>query len=86
MNYTISLSRRAEKEVLDLPPRTFSRIQEAIDRLGETPRPVGVRKLQGRDTDWRIRVGQFRILFSIDDSRHHIIIHRVTNRKDVYRL
>jgi len=48
-------------------------------------RPPGVRKLRGRERDWRIRVGRFRVLYSIDDASRKIVVHRVTDRKDVYR-
>ena len=85
MSYRVELSRRAEKEVLKLDDAMFARVKSAIDGLSETPRPSGVRKLQGRENDWRIRVGQLRILFSIDDVSKLILVHRVTDRKDVYR-
>ena len=86
MSYTLEFSRRAEKEVLALPHPLFLKIQEAFDRLVDSPRSRGARKLQGRTNDWRRRVGRYRILYSIDDSRHSILVHRVTDRKDVYRL
>ena len=86
MSYRVELSRRAEKEVLRLDDAMFARVKSAIDGLSELPRPSGVRKLQGREDDWRIRVGPFRILFSIDDASKLILVHRVTDRKDVYRL
>lgn len=86
VRYTVELSRRAEKEVLALPNIMFAKVRDALDRLVETPRPVGVRKLKGRTNDWRIRVGRYRILYAIDDNRHAIAVHRVTDRKDVYRL
>lgn len=85
MSYRVELSRRAEKEVLKLDGAMFARVKTVIDELSETPRPSGVRKLQGRENDWRIRVGRFRVLYSVDDADRRIIIHRVTDRKDVYR-
>jgi mRNA interferase RelE/StbE len=85
VKYAIELSRRAEREFLKLDAASAARIKAAIDNLAEISRPVGVRKLEGRQNDWRIRVGRFRVLYSIDDANKKILIHRVTDRKDVYR-
>jgi mRNA interferase RelE/StbE len=85
MSYVVVFSRRAEKEVLDLDASMFGRVKKAVDGLRENPRPPGVRKLKGRDSDWRVRVGSYRIVFSIDDSTKTVAVHRVTDRKDVYR-
>lgn len=85
MTFSIELTRRAAREVLDLDAAKFTRIGAAIDGLITNPRPPGVRKLKGRADDWRIRVGNFRIIYSIDDATHAVLIHRITDRKDVYR-
>ena len=85
MSYEIKLTRPAEKEVFDLDAATFRRIQAVIDGLSENPRPAGVRKLKGRENEWRIRVGRFRVLYGIDDALKRIVVYRVTDRKDVYR-
>lgn len=85
MKYVIELSRRAEKEFLRLDTVSMARVRAAIDGLQNVPRPIGVRKLEGRQNDWRIRVGRFRVLYRIDDANKRILIHRVTDRKDVYR-
>jgi mRNA interferase RelE/StbE len=85
VSYEIELTGRAEKEILKLPAAMFERIKAAIDGLGENPRPLGVRKLRGRETEWRLRVGRLRVLYTIEDATRRILIHRVTDRKDVYR-
>ncbi len=85
MSYKIELTRRAEKEVLGLDEASFTRVKAAIDALAQNPRPAGVRKLQGRENEWRIRVGRFRVLYSIEDASLRVLVHRVTDRKDVYR-
>ena len=85
MSYEIEVTRRAEKEILKLDTGMFGRIRAAIDGLGENPRPVGVRKLRGRETEWRMRVARFRVLYTIEDATRRIVVHRVTDRKDVYR-
>jgi mRNA interferase RelE/StbE len=85
VSYEIELTRRAEKEILKLDTAIFEQIRAAIDGLGENPRPPGVRKLRGRESEWRIRVGRLRILYTIQDTTRRILVHRVTDRKDVYR-
>ena len=85
MSYEIELTRRAEKEILKLDAAMFEQIRAVIDSLGDNPRPVGVRKLRGRESEWRIRVGRFRVLYTIHDATRRILVYRVTDRKDVYR-
>ena len=85
MSYEIELSRRAEKEILKLNAAMFGRIRAAIDGLSENPRPLGVRRLRGREGEWRMRVGRFRVLYTIEHATRRILVHRVTDRKDVYR-
>ena len=57
----------------------------AITRLGSDPRPPGCKKLSGSARDWRIRVGDFRVLYEIDDPKKAVRIMRVRHRRDVYR-
>jgi mRNA interferase RelE/StbE len=85
VSYEIELTRRGEKEILKLDTAIFEQVRAAIDGLGENPRPLGVRKLRGRESEWRIRVGRFRVIYTIEDSTRRILIHRVTDRKDAYR-
>ena len=85
MSYDVVLTRRAEREILKLDDTTFARVRAAIDALAEDPRPSGVRKLQGRDNEWRIRVGRYRVLYAVEDQTKRIVVYRVTDRKDVYR-
>ena len=84
MKYNVFLSRRAEKEVLSLDDKTYSRIITVIFSLGDDPRPSGSRKLKVRDSLWRVRVGNFRIVYSIDDRVRIVGISRVSDRKDAY--
>jgi len=60
------------------------RISAAIDSLSREPRPTGSVKLAGRD-DFRIRVGDYRIVYGVDDSRRLIVVARIAHRRDVYR-
>jgi len=60
------------------------RIAEAIDRLAADPRPHGVVKLAGRD-DFRMRVGDYRIVYAVDDAERVVLVARIAHRRDVYR-
>ena len=82
--YTIHIKRSAEKEMDRLPARTFKRVTQAILRLERNPRSPGAQKLRGVQ-DYRLRVGQYRILYAIDDRKRVVEIIAVGHRRDVYR-
>ena len=85
MSYLVKLRRSAEKELDRLPEKTHDTIVTALKALEETPRPVGVKKLHGRE-GYRIRVGNFRVLYVIDESRKIVDVFSIADRKEVYRL
>lgn len=60
------------------------RVKAAIDTLAENPRPSGAVKLAGRD-DYRVRVGDYRIVYAVDDAERLVIVARIAHRRDVYR-
>jgi mRNA interferase RelE/StbE len=64
--------------------RIRDRIQAAIDGLAHNPRPSGVMKLAGRD-DYRVRVGDYRIVYAVDDDDRLVIVARIAHRREVYR-
>ncbi len=82
--YSVQIKRSAEKEMDSLPESVFDRIAESIRVLETEPRPHGSRKLRGLE-QYRLRVGTYRILYTVDDSNHIIEIIAVGHRKDVYR-
>jgi len=82
--YTVRIKRSAEKEMDRLSDRVFRRITQAILRLERDPRPPASKKLRGVQ-DYRLRVGQYRILYSVDDSERVVVISAVGHRRDVYR-
>lgn len=84
MTYQVSFLRRAQKELSDLPVVPYTAIRDAIRALANDPRPSGCRKLTGRD-GWRIRVGNFRVLYDIDDTQQTVTVIHIGNRRDVYR-
>ena len=82
--YTILIKRSAEKELDRLPPRTFERVAKAILKLERDPRPKGSKKLRGMQ-DYRLRLGEYRILYCIDDNDRIVEVIAVGHRRDVYR-
>ena len=84
MNYSIFILRRAQKELAQLPNMAYKRTKNAIHKLAENPRPRGCRKLSGRD-GWRIRVGDYRVIYEIDDIQQTVTVLHFGHRRDVYR-
>jgi mRNA interferase RelE/StbE len=82
--YKISVRGKAKKQILQISPPHFQRIKNQIDKLRENPRPNGAKKLKG-ESGYRIRVGNYRILYEIDDKAKLLIIYRVKHRRDVYK-
>jgi len=85
MPYIVKLKRSAEKELDRLPEKLYDRIIASLLALKENPYPAGVKKLQGREGH-RIRVGNYRILYVVDESRKVIDVFSIADRKEVYRL
>lgn len=84
MSYALSILPRAQKELAQLPRGAYKQVREAIRGLGHEPRPAGCLKLAGRD-GWRIRVGDHRVIYEIDDDQRSVTILHVGHRRDVYR-
>jgi len=82
--YKLSITRRAEKEIRQLDRQTKNRILEAINALANQPRPAGCRKVLSEEGVWRIRVGDWRIGYLVDDKDDAITIIRIANRKEFY--
>lgn len=83
--YQLLLGRRAEKDLRGLPATTFQRVLPQIESLATEPRPPGCRKLSGSDSDFRIRIGNYRVLYEIDDAERTVRILRVRHRSHAYR-
>ena len=83
--YEVYLERAAERDLRKLSAEAFHRIIPRIQALAETPRPPGCRKLSGSDSDWRIRIGDYRVVYEIDDAEKAVRIFRVRHRRDAYR-
>ena len=85
MSYRVTLTATAVKERKRIDPVVRKRIDQALMELKLEPRPPGVKKLGGQYQDWRVRVGDYRILYEIDDDQRLITVWRIAHRRDVYR-
>jgi mRNA interferase RelE/StbE len=83
MNYEVLTLRRAQKQLGELPLRDYDRVKASISALGNIPRPHGCLKLTSRP-GWRIRIGNYRVIYEIDDLNQTVTILDVGNRRDVY--
>lgn len=83
--YEITFARSARRELEALEPRLVARIWARIQGLAEEPRPPGCRKLQGEEGLWRIRAGDYRVLYEIKDDTRVVDIVAVRHRRDAYR-
>ena len=82
--YRLLIENRATKEVESLHGEILDRLVKAIGSLKQNPRPHGVKKLFTED-GWRIRVGDYRVLYIIDDKQKLVTIYRVKHRREAYR-
>lgn len=85
MAYGIAFRPAAEKQLRKLPRDVQGRIVDATVALAGEPRPHGCRKLAGRAAEHRIRVGAYRIIYTIDDPAGEVVVKIIADRKDVYR-
>jgi mRNA interferase RelE/StbE len=84
MSHTVFILRRAQKELAQLPVGDYERVRDAISALAQDPRPPGCLKLTGR-SGWRLRIGEYRVIYEIDDGQQVITILHIGHRRDVYR-
>ncbi|TXT39351.1 MAG: RelE/StbE family addiction module toxin [Planctomycetota bacterium] len=83
--YRIDFKPSAAKSFAKLPTDLQKRIVRAVELLADNPRPHGVVKMEGDDNLWRIRVGDFRVVYEIHDSVLLVMVMRVGHRREVYR-
>jgi mRNA interferase RelE/StbE len=82
--YRIVLHREAHREILALPKRTRAQVREVIDALQSDPHPVGAVPLKGRKSAYRIRVGDYRILYEVHATEIVVYVVGVAHRREVY--
>ena len=83
--YTVGTTPAVDKQLSRLPVSVQRRLTETIEGLESNPRPHGVKKLAGHDNLWRVRVGDYRIIYTIEDDRLLVLVVKLGHRGDVYR-
>jgi mRNA interferase RelE/StbE len=83
--YRVRISPDADKQLARLDGPVRARVVQRIDQLAENPRPSGCKKLKGDDDLWRVRVGDYRIVFSIHNDLLLVLVIRIAHRREVYR-
>jgi mRNA interferase RelE/StbE len=82
--YKVEVRRRAQRALDRLPKNDFQAVVQTIKELAQTPRPKGVEKVKTTGL-WRVRQGDYRIIYAIDDKEHLVIVVRVGHRREIYR-
>jgi mRNA interferase RelE/StbE len=82
--YSVELKPSARKELDCLSSKLNERIFPSLENLASNPRPAGCKKLKGGDNEWRIRVGDYRIVYTIDDAEFLVEVTRIRHRSEVY--
>lgn len=83
-DYRVALARSAEKELQRLPSALVTRIVPRLEQLATEPRPPGCKKLRSGDKEWRIRIGDYRVVYEIDDDARAVDVTRIAHRSEVY--
>ena len=83
--YSVQIEKPAWDELMAIPEKMRERLFTALESLEVEPRPSGVVKLAGADDLYRIRVGNYRIIYSIEDQVKIVLVEKVGHRRDVYR-
>ena len=84
MAYRVSIRRKAQKQLGRIQEQHGERIISDAFALEDNPRPSGSRKLHGRE-EWRIRVGDYRVIYRIDDAAQEVLVLDIGHRRDIYR-
>lgn len=85
MAYQVLLRPAARRDLAKLPSDIRSRLTEVLFTLENDPRPPGITKLTGSANVWRVRVGDYRVIFEIDDPAQTVLVLRIAHRQDAYR-
>ena len=83
-SYRVEVKLSARKELTLLSTQLIGRIVSRLERLSSNPRPPGCKKLQGGEKEWRIRVGDYRVVYTIADSEFLVQVTRIRHRSQVY--
>jgi mRNA interferase RelE/StbE len=83
--YQVLISRSAEKQLKKLPLEAQRKVAAVIVSLGIEPRPYGCKKLSGTEDSYRVRVGDYRIIYDISERKVLVTVLKIAHRRDVYR-
>jgi mRNA interferase RelE/StbE len=83
-DYSVEVKPPARKELEALPDSVLARVLRKMETLRQTPRPAGCKKLKGYKDQWRVRVGDWRVVYIIDDAAKLVSIARIGHRREVY--
>jgi mRNA interferase RelE/StbE len=84
-SYSVDAKPAATREIEALPDNALSRVIRKVESLAQTPRPAGCKKLKGYKDQWRVRVGDWRVVYIIDDEAKLVSVTRVAHRSEVYK-
>jgi len=84
VKYSLEIKPSAQKELDALGDRLFTRIDRKIMAVADNPRPAGCKKLKGYKDQWRIRVGDWRVVYIISDATKVVSVTRIAHRREVY--
>lgn len=85
MTYRIDFSAAAVRQLRKLDGRARRRVQAAVELLAQEPRPAGAKKLVGGNGEWRVRTGNYRIVYEIDDGVLVVLVLAIGHRREIYR-
>ena len=83
-SYRVELKPSARRELEHLPNKIIARVTRRLEALTPNPRPPGCKKLKGGDNEWRVRVGDYRVVYTIDDQEFLLSVTRIRHRSEVY--
>jgi len=83
-SYFVEVKPSARKELEALADKMLARVLKKMNSLGNAPRPAGCKKLKGYQDQWRVRVGDWRVVYIIDDAAKLVSITRIAHRREVY--
>ncbi len=84
MAYSINIKKSVEKDLRKLPTSVISRVIEAIENLKDNPYPRQSKKLKSTEKTYRLRVGNYRIIYQVDEEKKEIVVYHVRHRENVY--
>jgi mRNA interferase RelE/StbE len=83
--HEVLLERAAERDLKALSRAVYQRIVSHLQALSQNPRPAGCKKITGSRSDWHIRIGDYRVIYEIDDRAKVVKVMRIRHRREAYR-